>query len=210
MENQKIYKNVKLGDNCQIGNYVIIGLPPKGKDNGELETIIGDNAVIRDHTIIYAGNKIGNNFQTGHHVVIRESNIIGNDVSIGTFGEFAFNIKIGNNVKFHSGCHVYEYTIIETGARFNPGVYILNTKYPYRPNKDPEISNVLVKENARISAKCILMPGVIIGKWSLVGAGSLVTKNVEDYALVYGRPAKVKGDIRNIKDENNNQVYDVD
>ena len=71
---KKIYDNVKLGKNVTIEDFVIIGTPPKGSNEGELETIIGDNAIIRSHTVIYAGTTIGKNFQSGHHVLIREKN----------------------------------------------------------------------------------------------------------------------------------------
>ncbi len=84
MRNYKIYKNVKTGKNCEIGIYVVIGFPPKGKKDGDLETIMGDNAIIRSHTVIYAGNEIGDNFQTGHGTFLREVNKIGNNVSVGT------------------------------------------------------------------------------------------------------------------------------
>jgi acetyltransferase-like isoleucine patch superfamily enzyme len=204
---EKIYKNANLGKNIEIDDFVIIGKPPLGKKDGDLETIIGNGSTIRSHTIIYAGNKIGNNFQTGHHVVIRENNEIGNYVSLGTFGEIAFNVKIGNNVKFHSNCHIYEDTVIEDDVRFNPGVYVLNTRYPYRPGQKPVIEHVLIKKGAIIAAMSVLMPGVEIGKYALVGAGSLVIKNVPDYAVVYGHPAVIKGDIREIKNKKGELQY---
>ena len=72
-------KNVSIGKNPTIGEYVDIGLYPEG-----LKTVIGDAATIRSHTVIYAGNKIGNDFQTGHGILIRENNVIGNNVSIGS------------------------------------------------------------------------------------------------------------------------------
>ena len=79
----KTYADVKLGANPKIGEYVILGVIPD-KMREPVETVIGDNAVIRSHTVIYAGNQIGDNFQTGHHTLIRENNIIGDDVSIGS------------------------------------------------------------------------------------------------------------------------------
>jgi len=209
MTMNKIYRNVFLGKNVEVGDFVIIGEPPRGFKDGELETIIEDNSVIRSHTIIYAGNKIGKNFQTGHHVIIRENNQIGNDVTIGSFGEIAFNVKIGNNVKFHSDCHIYENTVIEDDARFNPGVYILNTKYPYRPGEHPIIEHAIIRQGAVIAARSILMPKIEIGRYALVGAGSLVTKNVPEYAIVYGRPAVIKGDIRDLKNSDGTQIYKV-
>lgn len=204
---KNIYSNVFLGKNVEIGNFVIIGKPPKDKKDGELQTIIGDNSIIRDHTIIYAGNKIGKNFKTGHHVLIRENNEIGDNVGIGSFSEIAFETKIGNNVRFHSGCKVYEKTIIEDDAKFNPGVYILNTKYPYRVGKEPLIEPVTIKKNAKVGANCILMPGITINEGALIGAGSLVNKDIPKYAVAYGRPAEVKKDVKELKDKEGNPLY---
>ena len=104
----KIYPNVKIGSNAKIGDFVIIGLPPVGKGEGELPTEIGDNAVIRSHTVIYAGNKIGNNFHTGHHALIREDNRIGNNVSIGSFSHVAFNCIIEDDVRAHTSVLIFE------------------------------------------------------------------------------------------------------
>ena len=78
----KIFKNVILGNNIIIEDFAVIGIPPVRKSENELKTIIGDNALIRSHSIIYAGNKIGNNFATGQNVSIRENNVIGNDLII--------------------------------------------------------------------------------------------------------------------------------
>ncbi|MCD6171912.1 MAG: hypothetical protein J7J36_05850 [Thermoplasmata archaeon] len=71
----------QIGKNAKIGEYVLLGVEPR-KPTTKL--IIGDNAIIRSHTVIYAGNKIGNNFQTGHAALLRENNVIGNNVSVGS------------------------------------------------------------------------------------------------------------------------------
>lgn len=205
----KIFKNVTLGKNVLIEPFCIIGQPSKGFCDGDIETVIGDGSVIRSHTVIYAGNNIGSNFQTGHHVTIRENNVIGDGCAVGTYGELGFEIRIGNNVKFHSDCHIYEDTIIEDDVRFNPGVFVLNTKYPYRPGRKPDIDPVIVKKGAVIAARCTLMPGVHIGRCALIGAGSLVTKSVPDFAVAYGCPATVRGDIRMLKDSSGTLLYEV-
>ena len=83
-ETSKIYPGVKLGANVVVEDFYLIGVPPRGVKEGELETIIGDNSIIRSHTVIYAGNKIGKNFQTGNKANIRELNEIADNVSIGT------------------------------------------------------------------------------------------------------------------------------
>jgi len=206
----RIYEGVRLGKNVQIGDFCVIGLPPDGTKEGDLETVIGDDSIIRSHAVIYAGNRIGSNAMIGHHVVIRENNEIGDRFKIGSFGEVAFNTRIGNNVSFHSDCHVFEETVIEDGVRFNPGVYVLNTKFPYRPGKKPIIEGVHIGERAIIAARSILMPGIIVGRCAMVGAGSLVTKDVPEYAVVFGRPARFYRDIRELKDEEGESHYKFD
>jgi len=73
-KNVIIYKNVIIGLNPQISPFTILGKPPLGKSEGELELFIGDNATIRSFTTIYAGNIIGCRFSTGQNVSIRENN----------------------------------------------------------------------------------------------------------------------------------------
>jgi UDP-3-O-[3-hydroxymyristoyl] glucosamine N-acyltransferase len=84
MSDYRIYPGVQIGENCEIGPFVLLGVLPRGKREGEVITVIGPGAVIRSHSIVYAGNRIGANFQTGHGAVIREENEIGDNVSIGT------------------------------------------------------------------------------------------------------------------------------
>lgn len=205
----RVHSGVNLGVGCRIEEFVIIGKPPRGKKPGELETFIGDNALIRAFTIIYAGNIIGYNFQTGDRVSIREKNIIGRRVSIGTGSEIAFRVLIGNDVRIHSDCHIFEETVIENGVTLNPGVYVLNTKYPYTGNP-PIIEPVRIKENARVGARVTLGSGITIGRWALIGAGSLVTRSIPDYALAYGHPATVRGDIRELRNKQGELIYRID
>src|SRR3990172_517711 len=108
-----IHPNVKLGKNCIIEDFVIIGTTPKGYNIGEIETVIGDNAVIRSHTVIYAGNQIGNNFQTGNKTNIRELNKIGNNVSIGTLSVVEHHVSIGDGVRIHSQVFIPEFSVLE-------------------------------------------------------------------------------------------------
>ena len=164
----KIYPNVSLGWNHRIDDFVIIGVPPRETEPGEMATSIGANAIIRSHTVIYAGNQIGANFQTGHAVMLRESNEIGDDVSIGTQSNIEHHVKIGNRVRIHSRVFIPEYSILEDDAWVGPGVVFTNDLYPPTPSalKGPHLM-----PGARIGANATLLPGVIIGRNALVGAG---------------------------------------
>lgn len=194
----KIYSNVKIGSNVQIGAYVIIGLPPKGRADGELETIIGDNAVIRSHTVIYAGNKIGSGFQTGHNVIIREENVIGNQVSIGTGSVIEHHIVINDNVRIHSQAFIPEFSILEDGAWIGPNVVVTNARYPLAPGVKNSLKGAHIKQNAKVGANSTLLPGVVLGEHCLVGAGSVVTKDVPAMGVVAGNPAKIINYLNNL------------
>ena len=190
-DTQKIFPGVTLGDGSIVEDYCIVGSPPRGKKAGELETIIGRGAVIRSHTVIYAGNRIGDNFQTGNKVNIRESNEIGDNVSIGTLSVIEHHVRIGNGVRMHSQVFVPEFTVIEDDAWLGPNVVITNAKYPLSPGVKETLAGPLIKKGAKIGANATILPGVVIGVNSLVGAGSVVTKDVPANAVVAGNPARL-------------------
>jgi acetyltransferase-like isoleucine patch superfamily enzyme len=195
---KKIYKNVIIGKNAKIGEFVIIGKPPRGNKDEELTTIIGDNCVIRSHTVIYAGNKIGNNFQTGHGVNIREFNEIGDDVSIGTHSIIEHHIKIENKVRIHSNVFIPEYSCLKKGCWIGPCVTVTNVLHPLCKKAKECVKGATIGENTKIGANVTILPDITIGKNCLVGAGSLVTKNLLVNNYVYaGFPAKK---IKHIKD----------
>jgi acetyltransferase-like isoleucine patch superfamily enzyme len=195
----RIYENVKFGENCKIGDNVIIGEPPAMAKPGELETIIGNNAVIRSHTIIYAGNEIGDNFRTGHHVMIRENNIIGNDCSIGTGSILEHSIKLYDGVRIHSQAFIPEFTILKSKAWIGPNVVITNAPHPTAPQAKEYLQGVIVEEYARVGANSTILPGVTIGKNALVGAGSVVTRDIPEDSVSVGNPAKVIKKIQELE-----------
>jgi acetyltransferase-like isoleucine patch superfamily enzyme len=194
-----IYSGVKLGKDCVIEDFVIIGTPPKGSVPGEIETVIGDNAIIRSHTVIYAGNKIGNNFQTGNKANIRELNEIGDDVSIGTLSVVEHHVKIGHGVRIHSQAFIPEYCVLKEGCWIGPNVVLTNAKYPKSPNAKAELAGVHIMKDAKIGANATVLPGITIGENVLVGAGSVVTKNIYRDTVAAGNPATIIKDITNIK-----------
>ena len=186
-----IYPNVQFGENAKVGNYVIVGEPPLGRISGELETVIGPNAVLRSHTIIYAGNRIGKNFQTGHHVMVREENDIGDNVSIGSGSVIEGHVRIEDGVRIHSQAFVPEYCILEEGCWLGPNVVLTNAKYPNRPNTKERLTGVKVGRKAVIGANVTILPGVYVGEEAIIGAGSVVTKDVPCEYVVFGSPAKI-------------------
>lgn len=184
-----IYPGVELGRNVIVEAFSIIGHPLQ---TGETPTtIIGDNAIIRSHTVIYAGNQIGRNFSCGHKVNIRESNIFGDDVSIGTHSVVEHHTVFGHGVRLHSNVFVPEYTKIHDRAWLGPNVVLTNAKYPRSKNVLNELKGPTIGEEAIIGANSTILPGIHIGRRALVGAGSVVTKNADEETVLFGAPAKI-------------------
>ncbi len=195
----RIYPNVNLPDDAQIDDFVILGKPPRGAESGELELRIGSGCVIRSHTVIYAGNTIGDGFQTGHTVNIRENNTIGKNVSIGTHTVVEHHVTIEDDVRLHTQVFVPEYSILERGCWLGPGVIVTNARYPRSQNVKDRLKGAHVGAGAKIGAGVILLPGVHIGANALIGAGAVVTKDVPANAVVVGNPARQINTIDNIE-----------
>ena len=191
MVKYKAYRGVRLGHGAQIGPFVLIGVPPRGKREGELHTIIGNDAFIRSHTVIYGGNRIGDRFQTGHGAMIREENDIGNDVSVGTGSVIEHHVVIGGGVRIHSHAFIPEFTILEPDCWIGPNVVLTNAKYPRSPRAKVTLKGPVIRRSAKIGANATILPGIAIGEHSLVGAGSVVTKDVPAGVVVAGNPARI-------------------
>lgn len=183
--------NVTLGTGSVIEDFCIVGTPPRGAAEGELLTVIGDKAVIRSHTVIYAGNTIGHNFQTGNKVNIRESNRIGNNVSVGTLSVIEHHVEIADNVRIHTQVFIPEYSVLEEGCWIGPNVVFTNARYPQAPGVKDQLQGPIIRRHAKIGANVTLLPGVVIGENALVGAGSVVVADVPPGAVVVGNPARV-------------------
>jgi acetyltransferase-like isoleucine patch superfamily enzyme len=184
-----------LGSGSSVGEFVILGEPPRGCAPGELETIIGSEAVIRSHTVIYAGNVIGDHFQTGHGVLVREKNHIGHNVSIGSHSVIEHHVEVGDNVRIHSNTFIPEFSQLEDGCWVGPCVVFTNARYPRSPRVKESLRGPLVRSRAKIGAGAVLLPGVTIGRNALVGAGAVVVHDVPDGKVVVGSPARVINDL---------------
>jgi len=198
-ENMKTYKinpNTKIGKNLRIGDYTIIGEPPRGRKLGELETIIGQKAIIRSHSVIYAGTRIGDDFETGHGVLIREGNMIGNKVLVGSHTIIENDNYLGNNVRIQSHTYIPRFTTIEDDVWIGPNVVITNDPHPPcgKCVKGPTL-----KRKAKIGANATILPFLTIGENSLVGAGAVVVANVPPNTIVVGCPARVIKSIKDLK-----------
>ena len=200
-ESARIYGKSTVGENSIILENVILGYTDRQvlkyivSEGSNIEnhkykgTTIGDNALIRPHTSIYCNVRIGNNFQTGHNVLIRENTIIGDNVSIGTNSIIEGNSSIGNNVNIQSNVFIPINTVIEDFVFIGPNAVLTNDKYP-PSRKGIDLRGPILRKGVSVGANTVILPGVEIGEGSMISAGAVVTKDVLEWKLAMGCPAK--------------------
>jgi UDP-2-acetamido-3-amino-2,3-dideoxy-glucuronate N-acetyltransferase len=138
-------------------------------------TQIGFETNIWQYSIVLAGAIIGDNCNVNCHTFIE------NDV------------KIGNNVTIKSGVYLWDGIEIEDDVFIGPNVTFTNDERPRSKQYPADFKKIKIKKNASIGAAALVLGGVNIGEYAMIGAGALVTKNVPSRALVIGSPAKIVG-----------------
>lgn len=206
-DNTTIYDNVIIEDNAIISNDCTIGEPLQSyyyeKDYENPTTFIGANALIRSHSIIYCGCELGENFSTGHRVTIREYSKFGHHCRIGTVSDIQGYVTIGNYCWLHSNVHIGQKSTLGNFVFIYP--YVVLTNDPTPPSDI--CLGPTVGDYSQIAVFSVILPNVKIGKHCLIGAGSIVSREVEDYQLVVGSPAEFKKDVREIKDRKTNEAH---
>lgn len=189
--NNLIYPNVILGEDSLIEPPSIIGKAPRGAERGERPLRIGRNCHIRPFSTIYAGCEIGDNFQTGQGISIREDNKIGNNVSIGTNSVLEFGNRIGDYSRIHSSCFL-EMVTIGSYVFIGPNAVFTDDPHPMGCPKYKECKGgPVIEDYVRVGAHATILPGIRIGRNSLIGAGTVVTRDVPENSVVVGNPGKI-------------------
>lgn len=150
---------------------------------------VSPDAVIGEGTVIW------------HQAQVREGAILGRNCIVGKGVYVDFGVKIGNNVKIQNYASIYHGVEIEDGVFVGPHVCFTNDNLPRAVNPDGrlkgsedwELGRVLVKHGASLGANATILPKVVIGKWAMVGAGAVVTRDIPDHGLVIGNPARLVG-----------------
>ncbi len=154
-----------------------------------------DNYYVHESSIIDSNVSIGNGTKIWHFCHVMSNAQIGNDCVLGQNTYVATQTKIGNNVHIQNNVSIYDKIIIEDDVFIGPSVVFTNVKYP-RAKIHKSLDEYLpttIKKGVSIGANSTIICGITIGEYAMIGAGSVVTKDMPDYALVYDSPAVVKG-----------------
>tara|TARA_Y100001970_G_scaffold283879_1_gene400048 strand:+ start:2237 stop:2815 length:579 start_codon:yes stop_codon:yes gene_type:complete len=147
-------------------------------------SIVDDNCTIGENTSIWHYSHVQNNVKIGENCTLGQNVNIGSNVEIGNY------VKIQNNVSVYEGVTLEDYVFCGPSCVFT-NVLLPRCEFPQRGSEFYQPT--LVKKSASIGANATIVCGNTIGKYALVGAGAVVTKNVPDFALVLGNPAKIVG-----------------
>lgn len=151
------------------------------------EYFVHQSAYIEENVKIGQATRIWINAQ------VRTGADIGNNCNIGKDTFIDAGVKIGNCVKIQNGVSVYHGVTIEDDVFIGPNATFTNDMYPRAFNDEWKVSTTLIKKGASIGANATIVCGVTLGAYCMVGAGSVVSKDVPEHALVVGNPAKVIG-----------------
>jgi acetyltransferase-like isoleucine patch superfamily enzyme len=164
---------------------------------------VRDRAGVRIHATadVSEDAEIGVGTSIWHQVQVREGAVIGGECILGKGAYVDHHVRIGNRCKLQNGVFVFHGFNLEDGVFLGPGVMLLNDKHPRAINADGSLkssddwtsSEAVVRRGASVGGGAVVLPGVDIGMFALVGAGAVVTKAVPDHAIVFGNPARVRG-----------------
>lgn len=144
---------------------------------------------------------LGEGTQVWNHAQIRERAQVGEECIVGKGAYIDLDVVVGDRCKLQNGALLYHGVTLENGIFVGPGVIFTNDRVPrainpdgtLKTNEDWIVGKTHVREGASIGAGAIVISGVTIGRFAMIGAGAVVTRDVDDHQLVFGNPARVHG-----------------
>lgn len=145
--------------------------------------------------------EIGPGTRIWSQVQVREGAFVGSECILGKGAYVDLKVRIGDRCKLQNGVFVFHGFNLEDGVFLGPGVMLLNDKHPRAINLDGSlktdsdwtVSEAVVRRGAAVGGGAVVLPGVSIGRFAMVGSGAVVTREVPDHGIVVGNPARLRG-----------------
>jgi UDP-2-acetamido-3-amino-2,3-dideoxy-glucuronate N-acetyltransferase len=139
--------------------------------------------------------KIGSNTMIWQFCVVLKDAVIGDNCNINCHVLIENDVRIGDNVTIKPGVQIWDGVTLEDNVFIGPNVTFTNDLIPRSKEYPQAFAKTVVKKGASIGANATIIAGNTIGEYALIGAGSVITKNVPPYTLWYGNPAREKGRV---------------
>src|SRR3954452_11181504 len=201
-----VYPGTKLGEGVKVLEHAVVGKQPalSPRSTAKRDPLepaeIGDGTIVSTGAVIFAGAKVGARVILGDQSCVRERVVVGDDVVIGRGSLVENDTTIGAMTKIQAEAYITAYSTLEEHVFIAPCVVTTNDNFMGRTEKRPKlIKGPTIRRGARIGGGAILLPGIEIGAEAYVGAGAVVTKDVEPRMLVVGTPARVRRGVARIE-----------
>lgn len=199
-----IYPGVRLGRGSVVMENAVLGRRPLSNGNitrkpsWEDELVIGPGSIIGCGSVVYTGSRFGEGVMLGDHACVREGCTLAERVIIGRSTTVLYNVEIGAFSRIHDHVHlvgssvIEEHVFVATTVTMSNDRGIFLTRFGLEPQK---LEGVRLRRFACVGSGVTLLPGVEVGVGGMIGAGSVVTRDVADWSIVAGVPARYMKDI---------------
>jgi acetyltransferase-like isoleucine patch superfamily enzyme len=191
-----------LGAGAQVEEHALVGRPERGYAVGHVHpgtgasTVLGREVIVRSGAVIYAGVTIGDGTLVGHHTLLRSLVTVGQETQLGHHLTVERASRIGAWVRCSPGSHITSSCVLADRVFLGAGVRTVNDReLIWRdPVREPELVPPRFERGARVGSGSVILAGVTIGEDALIGAGSVVTRDIPTGSVAYGVPARVRHD----------------
>jgi acetyltransferase-like isoleucine patch superfamily enzyme len=197
-----VHQGTVLGEGVRVLEYAVVGKQPTlgprstAKRDPLPPAMIGDGTVISTGAIVFAGSTIGSGCIVGDQACVRERVTLGDDVVVGRGSLVENDTAIGRGTRIQADAYITAYSTLEEDVFVAPCVVTTNDNFMGRTERRKGLmKGPTIRRGARIGGGAILLPGIEIGEEAFVGAGAVVTKDVEARTIVYGNPARPVRDV---------------
>ncbi len=197
-----VHQGTVLGEGVRVLEYAVVGKQPTlgprstAKRDPLPPATIGDGTVISTGAIVFAGSTIGSGCIVGDQACVRERVTLGDDVVVGRGSVVENDTAIGRGTRIQADAYITAYSTLEEDVFVAPCVVTTNDNFMGRTERRKGLmKGPTIRRGARIGGGAILLPGIEIGEEAFVGAGAVVTKDVEARTIVYGNPARPVRDV---------------
>ncbi|WP_439659525.1 hypothetical protein ACSHWB_45360 [Lentzea sp. HUAS TT2] len=197
-----VHGGTTIGEQARVEEHAVVGKPELGYAVRKIRpgagggTVIGAGVTVRSGAVVYAEVGVGVNSMVGHHTLLRTAVQVGADTQLGHLLTVERDTRIGRNVRCSPGSHITSATVIADRVFLGAGVRTINDKtLTWRdPHREPVLAPPRFEAGAKVGSGCVVLAGVTVGERALVGAGSVITRDIPPGALAFGHPAAVRGE----------------